>query len=361
MVAMIVEALPCDDLHTETRGRLREVYDFLTSYVVFSSVHETLAVTLWVAHTYLIDVLDVTPRLVIRSPEKQAGKSRLLEVLKLLCPNPVMTHNVSSAYIIRKIDQGRCTLLLDEYDTIFSDISEGSETLRSILNAGYESGSTYGRVDKSMNPKDYNAFAPVALAGIGNPPDTIADRAVVINMRRKTKAEQVQDFRVRKVRPEANARRERLTAWADRAAPFLDLEHTQKVQGISDRQADIWEPLLAIADLANPELGNSAREACRALTSAQAVDDVESGKPLRLLRDLRTVFGDEERLSTEEIVSRLRALPDSEWDDVEYGRPGPDATEARQNAAALRCPPGQVEHLQGRQRRAHDHPRLQAV
>jgi hypothetical protein len=320
-VVMMAEALPRDDLHAETRGRLREVYEFLRSYVVFSSMHGALAVALWVAHTYLIDVVDVTPRLVIRSPEKQAGKSRLLEVLKLLCPNAVMTHNVSSAYIIRKIDQGRPTLLLDEYDTIFGDVSEGSETLRSILNAGYEAGSTYGRVDKNMNPRDYNAFAPVALAGIGNPPDTIADRAVVINMRRKTKAEQVKDFRVRKVRPEAKALRERLTDWAERAAPVLDLEQTQKVEGISDRQADIWEPLLAIADMANPELGNSARDACKALTAAQAVDDVDSGKALRLLRDLRTIFGDEERLSTEEILSRLRALPDSEWGEVEYGQP----------------------------------------
>jgi hypothetical protein len=320
-VITMTQAPPGDDLQAETRERLREIYRFVTSYVVFSSIHEALAVTLWVAHTYLIDALDVTPRLVIRSPEKQAGKSRLLEVLKLLCPNAVMTHNVSSGYIVRKIDQGHPTLLLDEYDTIFSDVSEGSETLRSILNAGYEEGSTYGRVDKSMNPRDYNAFAPVALAGIGNPPDTIADRAVVINMRRKTKAEHVSEFRVRKIRPDAKALRERLTSWAEHAAPVLDLEQAQKVEGISDRQADIWEPLLAIADLANPELGNSAREACKALTTAQAADDVESGKPLRLLRDLRVVFGDEERLSTDEILSRLRALPDSEWSETEYGQP----------------------------------------
>jgi hypothetical protein len=146
-----------------------------------------------------------------------------------------MTHNVSSGYIVRKIDQGHPTLLLDEYDTIFSDVSEGSETLRSILNAGYEEGSTYGRVDKSMNPRDYNAFAPVALAGIGNPPDTIADRAVVINMRRKTKAEHVSEFRVRKIRPDAKALRERLTSWAEHAAPVLDLEQAQKVEGISQK------------------------------------------------------------------------------------------------------------------------------
>jgi len=42
---------------------------------------------------------------------------------------------------------------------------------------------------------------------------------------------------------------------------------------------------------------------------------------LRLLRDLRFVFGDEERLSTDEILSCLRNLPDSEWSGLEYGEP----------------------------------------
>jgi hypothetical protein len=305
----------------ETQARLREIYDFLTSFVVFTNDSEALAVTLWVAHTYLMDAIDTTPRLVIRSPEKQAGKSRVLEVLKLLCPTPVLSHNVSAAYITRKIASGRPTLLLDEYDTIFLDTSDKSETLRSILNAGYETGSTYGRVDKTMAPVDMPAFAAVALAGIGNPPDTIADRAVVINMRRKTKAEKVQRFRKRIVRPQGLEISGRAAAWSKRALEVFDLEGTEIPEDISDRQADIWEPLLAIADLAGVEWGNAARIACRVMTTAQAIDDTDSGKALRLLRDTRSVFGDEERLATEELLRRLRVLDESEWAGQEYGEP----------------------------------------
>jgi hypothetical protein len=308
-------------LEQETQARLREVYDFLSAFIVYTNESEALAVTLWVAHTYLMDAIDTTPRLVIRSPEKQAGKSRVLEVLKLLCPRPVLTHNVSAAYITRKIALARPTLLLDEYDTIFLDTSDKSETLRSILNAGYETGSTYGRVDKTMAPVDMPAFAAVALAGIGNPPDTIADRAVVINMRRKTRTEKVQRFRKRVVRPQGLEISGRLSDWSKRVLEVFDLEGTEVPDDISDRQADIWEPLLAIADLAGVEWGDAARTACRAMTTAQAIDDTDSGKSLRLLRDMRSVFGDEERLATEELLRRLRAVDESEWAGQEYGEP----------------------------------------
>jgi hypothetical protein len=60
------------------------VEEFLTDYVVFSSEHEACAVALWVLHTYLLDEFEVTPRLVVRSPSKQAGKSLLLECLEML-------------------------------------------------------------------------------------------------------------------------------------------------------------------------------------------------------------------------------------------------------------------------------------
>lgn len=228
----------------------------------------------------------------------------------------------------------RPTLLLDEYDATFTDTtSDKNETLRSIINAGYESGSTYGRVGQNMIPQDFPAFAAVALAGIGNPPDTIADRAVIINMRRKTKAERVQPFRKRTIKATAEPIREALTSWAKYAVDAIDLEGTVMPDGIGDRQHDIWEPLIAIADLAGPGWGEQARAACRAMTTAQAEQDVDEGMGRRLLRDLRTVFKDEDRIQTEELLRKLRALDESEWAGMEYGE---DRLTAQKLAKLLR-------------------------
>jgi hypothetical protein len=55
------------------------------------------------------------------------------------------------------------------------------------------------------------------------------------------------------------------------------------------------------------------------MTAAQAGEDVEEGLSRRLLRDLRTVFADDDRLPTDEVLRRLRTLDESEWSGMDYG------------------------------------------
>ena len=100
---------------------LNKVHAFLGDYVVFHSEDAHVATTLWVAHTYLLDHFETTPRLVIKSPEKQTGKTRLLECLDLVCKNALVTGNISPAAMARLINDRRPTLLIDEIDAIFGD------------------------------------------------------------------------------------------------------------------------------------------------------------------------------------------------------------------------------------------------
>jgi hypothetical protein len=58
--------------------------------------------------------------------------------------------------------------------------------------------------------------------------------------------------------------------------------------GVEDRQADAWEPLLVVADLAGDEWPQKAREAAVALVTVARETPVSLN--LRLLEDLRTVF-----------------------------------------------------------------------
>jgi excisionase family DNA binding protein len=99
---------------------------------------EARAVVLWVAHTHAFDAADFTPYLSITSAEKECGKSRLLELLKLLVAKPWYTGRVSSAVLIRKTDAEQPTLLLDEGDSAFGGEREYAEVLRGVLNTGYE-------------------------------------------------------------------------------------------------------------------------------------------------------------------------------------------------------------------------------
>ena len=85
----------------EQENILDEIYNLLGKFVWFSNDNYKVAVTAWVAHTHLIDAFEElvypTPRLSIISPEKRSGKTRLLEIIKLLVQNPEPSISPSAA------------------------------------------------------------------------------------------------------------------------------------------------------------------------------------------------------------------------------------------------------------------------
>ena len=304
-------------------GLLDEVHTFLRGYVAFPSTHAAVAVTLWAAHTHLAAAFESTPRLALLSPEKQCGKSRVLELLELLSAGAETLSDASPAYLYRRIGAGKVTILLDEADAIWKrgKTDETAEALRSIVNAGHRRSATVGRVEMNGTTAKlirFRVYAPAAIAGIGTLPDTILDRAVVIRMRRRAPDERIRDYRERTTRPEGDALRELLIKWAADVADWVGDPWPDMPGGVADRAADVWEPLLMIADLAGGDWPQRAREACAAFVDG-ARDDTET-TGTRLLADLRQVFGDADVMSTETILGKLHALEESPWGDW-YGKP----------------------------------------
>jgi hypothetical protein len=91
-------------------------------------------------------------------------------------------------------------------------------------------------------------------------------------------------------------------------------------QGVEDRAADCWEPLLAVADLAGGDWPKLARTAAVALVAAGRIASVSLN--IRLLSDLRTVFVNNfeeasqatpEGLPTKVVLAELMALEDAPW------------------------------------------------
>ena len=98
------------------------------------------------------------------------------------------------------MDAEKPTLLLDESDAAFGGEREYAEALRGILNTGYRrSGRTTLCVGQGTNItfRDFSTFAPKAIAGIGKLPGSVSDRAIPIELKRKTKHEPVERFRLR--------------------------------------------------------------------------------------------------------------------------------------------------------------------
>ena len=158
---------------------LDQVQDWLTRFVAYPSRHASVAHTLWIAHTHLMDCWDSTPRVAFLSPEPASGKSRALEVTEPLVPQPVTAVNVTAAYLFRKVGESSPTVLYDEIDTVFGPKAKENEDIRGLLNAGHRRGAVAGRcvtTGKTVRTEEIPAYCAVAFAGIGGLPDTILSR-----------------------------------------------------------------------------------------------------------------------------------------------------------------------------------------
>ena len=134
------------------------------------------------------------------------------------------TSNISDAALFRLIEDKHPTLLFDEIDAVFHPKSNREE-LRSLLNSGYRRGLVAHRCvgeGTRMTVKEFDPFGPKVLAGIGNLPDTVADRAFPIRLRRKSRAERVERFRIRLVREEAQPLHDALLRWSQEAVGLAD-------------------------------------------------------------------------------------------------------------------------------------------
>lgn len=312
-----------------TADLLDDIDKMITKYVAFPSEHHSIVVSLWILHTWVVTAFYVTPRLIWDSAEPGSGKTRGLELLALLCRSAKLTLSTSTAALYRRIaaavDEGLPppTVLQDEADAIFGkNSSPQSEDLRALFNAGYRKGATVDRCEgdaKNMKVREFPVHAPVSLAGLaGKMPDTIKTRGITIHMRRRRPDQKVADFRERNALAEAAPIRDRLAAWADQHQDGLADAIPTMPDGVTDRAAEIWEPLIAIADLAGEKWATKARAACSYFVVTSASDDEKLSLGQRLLRDIKRLFGAESTnaMWSSDIIAKLTSDPESEWRDL---------------------------------------------
>jgi hypothetical protein len=311
-----------DELPDAGAKLLDEIEAYASRFVFYPSEHCRVAHVLWCAHAHAMHVWESTPRLAFLSPEPGSGKSRALEITANLVPRPVQGVGNTSAYLFRKAadPNGLPTILYDEIDSVFgSRPSEKTEEIRAFINAGHRRGATSGRCvmrGKTVEIEELPAYCAVALAGIGNLPDTILTRSVIVRMQKRAPNERVEPYRRRLHENEGHELRTRLAEWAP--ANIAAGIYPEMPQGVEDRAADVWEPLLAVADAAGGDWPRRARVAAVSLVSLAVAASGSLG--LQLLEDLRTVFEGKDRLSTETILAELCKLEESCWAELR-GKP----------------------------------------
>jgi hypothetical protein len=308
------------------KNALTDTEELLRKVIVLKLDAHYWALTLWIAFCYSIQEFDFAPRLCFWSPEKRCGKSLALEVVSHLLPNPLMTSSISSPALFRILDKDKTrVILIDESDTVFgrNGDKEKAEGLRQLLNASFKRGQSVLRCEPpNFEPREFLIFAPIALAGIGTSaiPETVADRALMIEMRRMLSNERILEFESDEVEKYFSPVKEKLELFArENESRYRDLRPELPRESLNPRARDLWKPLYKIAECAGEEWVQKARLASVALSAGES-DPEEASLSLRLLSDTREVFK-EDQLATRELIDRLRELEESPWVYLERFNP----------------------------------------
>jgi putative DNA primase/helicase len=313
-LAFLEDPAPCDD-PVDGAALLDALAAEFKRYLVLPRLApEMLAV--WVLHTYAIDAFDLTPYVLIKSPEPQCGKTTLIYLLEDMSRKALTSEGCSAAAIFRAVDKYRPTLLLDEADAWLA----GNEDARGILNAGYLRGARILRVEGDEHEvTPFDPFGPKVISGISNQARTIESRSIPVKMKRKGRGETVERMRrdhFRK-RLKLEGRASQCMRWAlDNVAALRELDPSMPDLG-NDRVEDNWRTLLAVADMAGGHWPQTAREAAKVFAAASA--DNQSIRTL-LLSDIRELLSTHQgdAIHSELLASHLGAMVERPWH--EWGR-----------------------------------------
>ena len=273
------------------------------------------AATLGTSFTWFIDDVRVAPMAIITSPEKRCGKTLLSTLMSRLCRDPLLASNISPSALFRSIEKWKPTLILDEADTFLRE----NEDLRGLINSGHTRSTAFviRCTGDNHEPTSFHTFGAKLLAGIGNLPETIMDRAVVLRLRRKKPDEKME--RIRKT-PDAlfdELCRKQARFSADHSKTIAE-SNPAIPENLNDREQDNWEPLLAIADALGGHWPETAR--CAAVELSQTEDD-QSSIAIQLLSDIRQVFSEKdiESISSVDLIEALCADEERPWSTFKQG------------------------------------------
>ena len=265
------------------------------------------------------EAAQISPILVITSPEKRFAKTLNLEILEHTVSKPLPAANVTTAAIFRTVEKYRPTLLIDEADSFL----RYNDELRGVLNSGHRRSSAIvvRTVGEKHEPRTFSTWCPKAIALIGSLSGTLEDRAIIIHQRRKAPGEHVERWRRDRISADMETLRRKAARWVDDHLCELRDADPEMPPELNDRAADNWRPLLAIADAAGGEWPQQARMAARVLSGG--ANEEENSARIQLLADIRDLFDSREvdRIPSSEIVEALVEMEERPWPEWKKGKP----------------------------------------
>ena len=218
-----------------------------------------LVLAYWALNTWAFLLFDTVGYLSLESAIAGCGKTTILSLLRV-CRHALTLVDTTPAALVRVIHALRSTVLIDEAETLQQE-SDSARTLRAVAQAGYKRG---GRIPRCVPPDNhvefFDVFCPKVFAGIGGMSKTQAllDRSIVIHLDRKPQEIQLTRCRERVLERDAAPLREQMEAYALQFSDHLKALYEAEPDAgywpeLTDREAEIWGPLLIHARMTGAE------------------------------------------------------------------------------------------------------------
>lgn len=251
-------------------------------------------VTLWAAHTHAKDkngmlVFPASPRPLWQSGEPGSGKTHGMRTTSRICSTPYMFTEPSEPAVAHAIGE-HATLFLDEIDVLFGPTGGRKAAIRAIINDGYTPDGEWARIRNGQLMR-LSTFGALGMAGLdvvssgaaGEKMRATLTRCIRIRMKRAPDGYQAPMFD-NEARVVTMKIRNSLAEYIGRNIEEIAAQRPKMPNGIGNREAELWWPLLAIADVVGGRWPKAARKACVRMSSsgltpadsAEALADVDA-------------------------------------------------------------------------------------
>lgn len=294
---------------------LDDIEDWLGRFIAVPDDRDLALLTLWIALSHLAVEGYTSPRLLIDSTMPGSGKTTVLDHLSRLCCAPVQAASLSSpALLVRLLQNGVRTVLIDETDRSLAPNKPGVEDLIGILNSGYRRGATRPVLvpakGGTWEVREMPTFAPVAMAG-NSPrlPEDTRSRSIRILLMPDIDG-RVEDSDWEIIESDADDLRKRIVDFAEAVRKQIPLIDARLPDGCVGRVKEKWRPLKRVALAAGGHWPDVADELIR-----RGLDEDRQEREAGLLteppgmvmmRDLHAVWPkDTTFVTTDDLVTKL--------------------------------------------------------
>jgi hypothetical protein len=307
---------------TSTSALIGEIESYLRRYVSFVDDSNAFALALWVAGTHVYEVFDAYGYITITAATKRAGKTRLMELLSFMAARAHHSADITPAALFAMVEDEKPTLMIDEAERF----AASQKDFRAIINSGYRRGGTVTR-RVGQGVRHYKVYCPKVFVLIGDVYDTLRDRSIIITLRR---AHAPHRLLYADAQSEGRELRDKLAEMVPIHGEKIAEAYTDlcRLDGLTDREEEIWSPLFAICRVLCPDRWNELTRVAVDISTAKtaearkytdlpqhedAAQQVEYGE--RALRDLIEIIrgGRRKSISTAEVIPALRELPTGPW------------------------------------------------